>query len=39
MSYHLFNRQKILQKARKKKHIQKKKLLSIIHKIKGKELL
>ena len=42
MSYYLFNKQKILQKAKKtktKKHTQKKKLLSIIYKIKGKESL
>ena len=32
MSYYWFNRQEILEKA--KKHIQKKKLLSIIYKIK-----
>ena len=33
MSYYLFNREEILQKAKKKKRIQKKKLQSIIYNI------
>ena len=34
VSYYLFNRQDILEKAKQKKDIQKKKLLNIIYKIK-----